>query len=281
MRNLLESWVIKADVMQKAAEDVIPEEKIIKPFYDENLLREEIECHKDENNKLRTQAEDYEERLRQMEAQLKKEQEAFAKYKDETEQTLKKYTEDFVRVEQNLENLEEEAREYKAVLKTRNEDIARIEKASEDKDGEIRSLEEKLKAEIAAKEDLGQQYEGIVTGMKDFEGTMMELNRENERLSAQHKEMSTQLAEEKKKAEDIEHTLSVEAKNKLLEKLSKLNSISRELEIENVVESKLTVHDGRISAEGFGQALEAGLSLALEMADKKFGSELEGEKYEF
>lgn len=276
----MESWVVKGDVLNKAAEGVIPEEKIIKPFYDENLLKEEIECHKDENNKLRVKAEDYEERLRQLEAQLKREQEDFAKYKDETELTLKRYTEDFVRVEQNLENLEEEAKEYKAVLKGRGEDIERLEKASEDKDAEIRNLEAKLKAEIEAKEDMSQQYEGIVTGMKDFEGTMMELNKENERLSAQHKEMSQQLAEEKKRAKDIEHTLSVEAKNKLLEKLSNLNSLNRDLEVEKVVESKLTVHDGRISAEGFGQALEEGLILALEMANKKFGSELDVEKYE-
>ena len=43
-------------MVQDILKEVIPEEKIIKPLHDENLLRGEIDRQKDENEKLRLRA---------------------------------------------------------------------------------------------------------------------------------------------------------------------------------------------------------------------------------
>jgi len=277
-RELMNMWIVKPEIVQTLASDVIPEERIIQPFYDENLLKEEIECQKEENHELRTRAEEYEERIRQLENQLQEQQAASVKYKQDTEQTLKKYTEDFVTFEQKIENLEEEMAEYRAVLNARNEDIKRAEGSAEEKEAQIRTLEEKLRSETAAKEDLNQQYEGLVNGMKEFEKTMMDLNTENERLTNEYEGMKSQLANETKRVKEFESSLSMEVKNNLLEKLSKLNSFYSDYEIEKAVDGKLVYKGGRVSANGFINSLETGLGIAVEKINRKIESQIEEER---
>jgi len=277
-RELMNMWIVRPETVQTLASDIIPDEKIIQPFYDENLLKEEIECQKEENHQLRTRAEEYEERIRQLESQLQEQQTGSQKYKQDTEQTLKKYTEDFVTLEQKIENLEEEMAEYKAVLKARNDDIKRIEGLSEEKDSLIRSLEDKIKSETLAKEDLNSQYEGLVQGMKEFEKTMLDLNSENERLTNEYESMKSQLTNETKRVKEFESSLSVEVKNNLLEKLSKLNSFYSDYEIEKAVDGKLVYKGGRVSAGGFANSLETALTLAIEKINRKIESQIEEER---
>jgi len=277
-KDLLQTWIVKPEMVQQITRDIVPEEKIFKPFYDEAMLREEIAYEKEENRRLRTQGEEYEERIRQLESLLEEEKNSRADYQKETEQTLKRYTEDFVKFEQNIENMEEELKEYKGILKARNDDIRRLEKESEEKNDQISSLEEKLKAEIAAKEDLSQQYDGIVAGMKEFETTMSDLNTDNERLRDQYEKMKAQLNEEKKRAKDAEHTLSIETKNNLLEKLRKLNALNSDLDIEKTIDSKLIYKEGRVSGNGLVASVETAIALTVEMANKKFQSQLQDER---
>jgi len=274
-RELMNLWVVKPDLVQK---DIIPEEKIFKPYYDENQFKEEIESQKQENQQLRTKQEEYEERIRQLEAQLREQDLASNNHKQESEQALKRYTDEFIKFEQDIENMKEEMAEYKAVLSTRTDELQRSEKANEEKDALIKSLEEKVASETAAKEDLGQQYEGIVQGMKDFELTMSDLNTENERLSSEYQTMKGQLEAEIKKSRENEQTLSVEIKNKLLEKLSKLNCFYNDYEINASIDSKLTTKEGRVSSDELFPSLETELAVVIEKIYKKFQTELDDER---
>ena len=275
----MNTWLIKPEVVNGILKDVIPEEKVLQPLYDENSLREEIERQKDENHKLRDRAKECEDQIEMYEGQLKQEKEAFENYKQTTDTTLQKYTEDYVTVEQKLENLEEEAAEYKAVLQARNEDIQRAEKSTQEKDEQIKALEAKVGEEIAAKDDVKQQYESLINGMKDFETTMSELNQENERLSSEYDSMKSELGNEKKKAKDLEHTLSVEAKNDLLEKLIKLNNLGKGLDIGSLIDSKLTIKENRVTSNGLAEALESALNMAIDASNKKLNSQIEEERY--
>ena len=139
-------------------------------------------------------------------------------------------------------------------------------------------LRKKSRQETAAREDLNQQYESLVSGMKDFEKTMAELNQENVKISGEYDALKEQLDKEKKRAKDFEHTLSVKAKNNLLEKLARLNSLGKGLDIASIVDSKLVYKENRVTVSGFADAVEGALSLALEMSNKRFNSQLEEER---
>ena len=352
-KELMNLWIA---AKPELTADIIPTEKIIQPFYDENLLKEEIEfqkqenyelkakaegyeqqiqhlqnqfqatdqtlkkytedseCQKQENHQLRTRAEEYEERIRQLENQLQTTDQTLKKYTEDfenqkhqlrtqteeyieqirqlesqlqgqqstTDETLKKYTEEFIKFEQDIENMREEIAEYKAVLNTRTEDLQKAERLIQGKDARIKELEGRVRSETAAKEDLGQQYEGIVQGMKDFEKTMMDLNTENERLSTEYQTMKDQLDAEIKKAKENQHTLSVEIKNNLLEKLAKLNCFSPGYEIQSAIDSGLKkTKSGRISSEELISLMDSELFIMIEKIYGKFNSELEEERYFF
>lgn len=243
-----------ANLMQSASHHVIPEEKLVKLLSEDTLLREEVVLYKN-------QAQENAEIIKQLQSQLENENKSSS-----------------AGLEQKIKNLEDELSEYKVMLQARYDDIQSLDQSVREKDARLKSVEAQLKAEVLAKEDVRQQYEGLVPGMKEFEEAMSQLNQENERLNSEYESMKAQLAQERKRIKDIDNTISVDTKDKILEKLCKLNVLTNDLEIYEMISSKVIYKEGRVTTGSFVEALEQSLKQILGMVNKKYESHLQEDK---
>jgi len=198
VKSLVNTFGVKAEMVLRVTENVVPVEQIKKPLFEEELLR--------------TRIEEKEEEIKFLEAKLKE----FESSKEVQEKEI-------------MKAFEQEIEEYKIMIQAKSQDIERIIIDNDTKEAQIRSLEERLGMESTVKSEFEAKYEDMMSENKRLSteiSAQIDIiqNLETQQMNKEDEESNTTVAQEQCKILQTENESLREQITELTKTIDDLNS---------------------------------------------------------